>query len=153
MRTLLRTSLAVLAVTALATPARAADPVCTTVDSVNHDVAAPYCAVTDPSNDVIGFTTCIGVGGPDVNGRVTWAFTGGLMYGQYVASSTTYCWVGTARASYSVTGPVGFMVGEASGPTSEADDPICTQWALRFVPGNPHGKDPNTTYYTPIYCV
>lgn len=140
--------------------ARAADPgvlVCAVVETAAGHVS--YCDFYDPAYDVVRYATCTeghvrGVPAPgDPLNSNQYMFTGALLGGRYVAWSATYCRIGSALGLETHEGNYGYMSqGFATGPLEEQYLPICTQWAVRFAPGDPHGHDPNLIYWTDEYC-
>jgi hypothetical protein len=159
MRTLPRTALLLALVAATAAPAHA-DPVADACYSALRNLPVTVhgpCEVIDPAQTGIYVTPCDVRVVPNPTDPLgwdeVWVFDGAVLFGQYLASVTTHCWIGSASATQSNTGPVGFMAGGVSiAPPAPAGSHVCTQWSVRFIPGNPGGWDPNTTYALPSVC-
>ena len=167
MRSLTRVStlLVALCLSALSAPAshaNAADPavfVCTQAHPVIDpiDSLKKYCDFYDPTYELVVYDFCIdtvrGIPSPSNINDNEYVFTGARAGGNWVAATQTVCWIGDAVGQEAHTGQYGVMVGQvATGPMSQQNDSLCTQWFVQFKPGNPFGRDSSTFYGTPVYC-
>jgi hypothetical protein len=138
-------------------PAHAADPgvlVCDNAERLAGQLEA--CDYFDPANQLVVYEYCFSQAAPSPDKPTTYnlyTFTGALAGGRYVASISTSCWIGTARATQPGRGQWGYMAaGQASGPKTEASLQLCTQWSVYFVSGNPYGYDPAKAVPTTEKC-
>lgn len=143
-------------------PAQAADPavlVCTEAKPVTNQLptAKKQCDFYDSAYELVVYDYCVdtvrGIPSPtNINDNI-YFFSGARAGGNWVAATVTTCWIGDAVAQEGHTGQWGVMAAQtATGPLSQQNQVLCTQWYVQFKAGNPFSRDPDTFYGTTAFC-
>lgn len=111
--------------------------------------ADAVCEGFGPDYDADFITECTWIRTENRNGTGTYAW-----YATLVARRATAirieCYQGSSYVSRTTDGQVGFVAATVDAPLSTAD--ICTRLSIKYAPGNPWGRDPNTFFTFAPLC-